>query len=406
MAASGRTKAALASVINLSTLLALLQLEDLVELHEDPHYDQGFEKSTEAFETADGVTLRLKRYIREGGQPVLLVHGFFANGSCFDLPHKDHNLALYLAERGYDVWVASFRGCGREPYRCGINDWNHSVDHLAALDAPSLVDGVSRATGKKPAWIGHSMGGMVLYMYLQGALIEADRSSFRVVCDPELARKRNASILGGITIGSPPAFYFGGRDWLEYVTSLPLFKAFSGWLIQGFRWTNGFFPRLGGRGVPEFTGAFPRAARIIAAKSPLASSFYNVRNVHPDVGYSFFKLAGDSVSSRMTTQILGFTQDPDLKDYNREYNYSENMKRITAPLFFISGSEDFTGPENIRVHGYEQVSSKLKRFKLYPGYGHTDLVMGKKVVEEVYPVIVSWLDELQKHAAAGKALSE
>jgi pimeloyl-ACP methyl ester carboxylesterase len=236
MAAGGKSKTIFASVVALPGAFALWQLNDLLQPSEDIHYDDGFEKRAETFETGDGVSLKLKRYVNEGGQPILLVHGFFANGFCFDLPHKDHNMALYLAERGYDVWVASFRGCGREPYRCGVNDWNHSVDHLAAFDAPALIDGVASVTGKRPVWIGHSMGGMVLYMYLQGTRIERGKTDFRVICDPELAVERNRSILGGITIGSPPAFYFGGKDWLESLSSLPLYSAFTGGMVQYFRW--------------------------------------------------------------------------------------------------------------------------------------------------------------------------
>jgi pimeloyl-ACP methyl ester carboxylesterase len=398
MTAKGKPGSLLASATALLGAFGPGQLIGSNRSSEDSGYDDAFETRVESFETEDGVTLKLKRYVSGGAQPVLLVHGFLANGSCFDLPHKGHNLAIYLAERGYDVWVASFRGCGQGPYRCRIDDWSHSLDHLAAFDAPALVDGIMGETGKRPVWIGHSMGGMVLYMYLQGPAIRPDRHGFRVVCDAERAAARNRSVLGGVTIGSPPAFHFGGKDWMEALTRLPLFGTLTGWMIHYFRWAGSFFPRVGLPGMPELADSFPRIARMLAAKGPVASSFYNIENVDPEVGYSFFKWAGDSVSSRMTTQILRFAQESDLKDYNGGHNYTENMDGITAPLFFISGSEDFAGPENIRVYGYEKVASEIKQFKLYQDYGHTDLVLGKRVAEEVFPDILSWLRRLEQCA--------
>lgn len=151
--------------------------------------------------TPDGVTLRVKRYANPGGQPVLFCHGFNGNGFEFDLPREGYNMAVYLARRGFDVWISSFRGCGVEPYLCDGGDWSHSIDTLAILDAPTLVDGIIAETGKQPFWIGHSMGGMVLYMYLQGVRFEGDPADCHVVSDPEVLAERHAKLKGGIAIG-------------------------------------------------------------------------------------------------------------------------------------------------------------------------------------------------------------
>lgn len=400
------SKAILASVTSLGAL-ASWRVTQEPRPEEDLGYDSDFETTVETIHTEDEVPLKLKRYVNRGGQPILLAPGYLANGFVFDLPHIDHNLAVFFANNGYDVWVSSFRGCGKEPYRCGINDWNHSIDHLAALDAPALIGGVTRATGKPPIWIGHSMGGMVLYMYLQGATIKETNGSFRVSCDPGLAAHRNKSILGGITIGSPPALYYGGKAWLGQLQNLPLFKTYTRGLIRCFHWLNNLFPMLPTDGISVFAARFPRTGRILARHGPVAAFIYNAENIYADVGYSVLKWVADNVSTRMTIQIMALSQDPDFKDYHGEHNYTENMQMITAPFFFISGSKDFAGPENIRVHGYEQVSSVLKQFKLYPGYGHTDLVMGKRVAQEVYPAILSWIEQLSERSGEiSKAVSD
>ncbi len=361
---------------------------------EDLDFDADLETRVETFETEDGVTLKLKRYVNEGGQPILLAHGFLGNGLEFDLPQRKHNLALFLAERGYDVWISSFRGCGREPCACGINDWNHSVDHLGALDAPALVKGVAEATGKLPIWIGHSMGGIVLYLYLLGAQVESLDGGFKVTIDPDVAAERNRSILGGITIGSPPAFHHGGAVWLDRLLSLPFSELNNKLLISYVDFLHGVSPKFPVSKLRDFVTRFPRVGRLLAKKSPIATALYNTDNVDADVGYSLLRIASDNVSSRMAGQFLFLSQDPDLRDYNGESNYTANMHTITAPLFFITGTKDFIGAENVREYGYERVASDPKRFECYPDYGHTDLVMGKRVYEEVYPDILAWIEEL------------
>jgi pimeloyl-ACP methyl ester carboxylesterase len=361
---------------------------------EDPACVSHLESRVESFTTADGVTLRLKRYVNEGAQPVLFAHGFNGNGLEFDLPHREHNIALYLAERGYDVWISSFRGCGREPYACGVGDWKHSVDHLAALDAPALVGGVTETTGKPPIWIGHSMGGIVLYMYLQGVKPTDGKADLQVTTDPDLARERNRSILGGITIGSPPGLHFGGGDWIAQLERIPSLDKISGQLAAFLKKAGNAAPKVPISILGTFVTRFPRLGRLLAMHGPIAIALYNARNVDPDVGYSLLKQASDNVTTPMTAQIILMAVDPDFKGYNGECNYTANMDWITAPLFFITGTEDFAGADNIREHGYERVSSAVKRFENYIDYGHTDLVMGKRVYDEVYPDILEWVDGL------------
>jgi pimeloyl-ACP methyl ester carboxylesterase len=389
-------KAAKLAVLTISSIgaLALWKLHDSPLPREDLDFDAHLETRCETFHTEDGVALKLKRYVNEGGQPVLLAHGFTGNGLEFDLPHRKHNLALFLAERGYDVWISSFRGCGREPYMCETKGWGHSIDHLAALDASALVKGVADATGKKPIWIGHSMGGIVLYLYLLGAKVEAGNGSFKVTIDPDLAAERNRSILGGITIGSPPAFHHGGAVWLDKLLSLPFSNINNKLLIRYIDTLDRIAPKLPVSLMGDFVARFPRLGMAMAKKSPIATALYNVDNVDADVGYSLLRLASDNVSARMTNQILFLSDDPDLKDYNGECNYTAGMCTITAPLFFITGTKDFVGAENVRGYGYEQVASDPKRFECYADYGHTDLVMGKRVYEEIYPDIQEWIEGL------------
>lgn len=351
------------------------------------------ESRLETCRTADGLTLRMKRYVNEGGQPVLLVPGFTGNGCEFDLPQEGRSLARWLAERGRDVWLASFRGCGREPYRCEAGDWSHSMDHLAALDLTAMVRVVNDATGKPPVCLGHSMGGTIIYWYLLGSRLEPGEGEPQVVLDQGLREERHRSVLGGVTVCSPAGWHYPGRNWLRHLTRLPFSPAVARLLTRALRQISPRRPRIPiSRGAPLFA-RHPRLSRTLARWGPATYFLGNRRNLDPEIVYNLLKYATDDVTTRMFRQIVSLGHDPDYRDYRGEVNYTAHMHLVRTPFFFITGSDDFVGPDNLR-HAHDLVSSQFKRFKCYQGYGHTGLVMGKGVAAEVFPDIEAWLEDL------------
>jgi len=111
----------------------------------------------------DGVELALYRaraaVPRAAAPPLLFVHGTFSNRTFF-LGSGARGLARYLAERGFDAWVAELRGHGRSGALGSTSAW-HFEDWIR-LDAPALVRGVLGASGAEQLiWIGHSAGGVI-----------------------------------------------------------------------------------------------------------------------------------------------------------------------------------------------------------------------------------------------------
>lgn len=135
--------------------------------------------------TDDGWVLPLRHYPGEG-EPVLLVHGMAANHTNWDY-RPEVSPVDELLERGYDVWVPSLRG---DPDTRAPDAADHperiSFDDHAIRDIPAVLDAVRVATGEEQVlWVGHSMGGMLLYTTL--------------VTQPE-------SIRAGVAIASPATF--------------------------------------------------------------------------------------------------------------------------------------------------------------------------------------------------------
>ena len=137
--------------------------------------------------TDDGWILPLRHYPSTGGsgEPVLLMHGMSANHTNWDFRPEVSPVDELLAQ-GYDVWVPSLRGDqGTVPPSREASSRIGFDDH-AIRDVPAILDHIHAATGREQVlWVGHSMGGMLLYTTL--------------VTRPE-------SVRAGIAIASPATF--------------------------------------------------------------------------------------------------------------------------------------------------------------------------------------------------------
>ncbi len=359
---------------------------------EDLDVAEGLEASLWSCVTADGLTLRGKRYATPGGQPIILAHCFAGNGLEFDIPKKGFNLAVYLARRGYDVYMYNVRGCGREPYFSDPGDWMFTLDHFAAFDAPAVIDKISREAGKKPVWLGHSMGGAILYMYLQGASLADDGRTFEA--DAAVAEQRNASIAAGVTLASPISFTWPkgapfGRIMRSGAASRALDKMAK--LLRSLPPERQKFPFI--RYTAIMADMLPRLTSVIF-KSPFMSFVHNPRNVDGAVMTLMARTMLDNLSVRMAVQFLEDMRDGDSMDFSRTFDYTSHMDRITAPMLFLCGSRDFLSADEIERCAYSRVSSAVKGFFCFDGYGHLDLAIGCDVENTVYPCVADWLAQV------------
>lgn len=115
--------------------------------------------------TQDGWTLPIRHY-RGDGPVVLLVHGMGANHRNWDFDPSVSPVDE-LVELGYDVWIPSLRGDPESHAPDRASRTRISFDDHAIYDIPAVLDAVHAATGQDQVlWVGHSMGGMLLYTTL------------------------------------------------------------------------------------------------------------------------------------------------------------------------------------------------------------------------------------------------
>jgi predicted alpha/beta hydrolase len=92
--------------------------------------------------------------------PILLLHGTIENGKIF-YTESGKGFACYLAEQGFDVYVADFRGKGKSTPAIKENP-DHGQFEIITRDIPLLIDFVTQRNQQAIHVVCHSWGGVLL----------------------------------------------------------------------------------------------------------------------------------------------------------------------------------------------------------------------------------------------------
>lgn len=110
--------------------------------------------------------LHLRRlYTNPLGTPIFMMHGMVESGKIF---YSDSNkgLAPYLAQQGFDVFVADNRGKGlcQPPIS---KSSKHGLKEIITYDYDAYLEAIKDIKGEVPQhWIAHSWGGVMMLAYL------------------------------------------------------------------------------------------------------------------------------------------------------------------------------------------------------------------------------------------------
>lgn len=376
---------------------------------------KSLDPTNERAASADGVLLGMRRYPRPGAPPVLLLHGLAQNLNGWDVAVPGHSLARHLWEAGFDVWLGNFRGHGRPPHRSGLGVRPSRVDDYGILDVPAFVHRVSRATGRRPFVIGHSMGGIALYIHLQGCQYDTER---RVTHCPELAAQRNEALAGVVLVGTPPKLYWHSRLGLralfkrQYFEYNELLQHVVGRSAVLHLLDNLPLHRFPTRGVAEWvndaasmpgpTGLLPDlASRAVghAVSEALAHTLWNPRNMNSALVEAETRQTLDDAALPVLRQFVDWIRHETAREYTvndarAPHVYADHLHLVTAPVLWAAGELDRIAPPSvIRTHGVARLGSTDRSLLVVRGFGHNDLRMGVQAPEAFFPVIRQWLTE-------------
>lgn len=330
--------------------------------------------------TKDGWRLGIRRIGPEVPEPnklpVILCHGLGLNGTFWTI--TDDHLPAQLAARGYQVFIFDFRGSGestrlgwvgrvndrlRESFLHEVGETRWTVDDLVRYDVPAVLDYVQRTTGhERVNWVGHSLGGMLLFPYLE------------LSQEPD----RIANFVGmGSTIiqATVPQ-----RDMLRANRGLRLL---------------GHMVSTGRMGRPLMYFRFPGLERI-------DQFYYTSDNVDKRTISRFYGYTLEDPGPSALKQFDPYLQRGHFLSADRTVDYSALLGRVQTPTLLVAGEADSMSDMPSTELTFQAMGSRdktLLRFGKRDGhvadYGHCDLVWSRYAPQEIFPPLIDWLDRHQ-----------
>lgn len=304
-----------------------------------------------AARTRDGWRLELGRRVPRGPArrpPVLLCHGLSANRWIVDAGVEQVSLAGFLAREGFDCFALDLRGHGgsRRGPPGASREW--SFDTYLQQDVPAALDAIAEATGEtRVLWVGHSLGALL----------------GMAACQAHAAR-----VAGLVAIAGPVRF---GRAPLSL-----------GYLLRGRH------NRLLAAMAAPFAGlVHPRLGEMAIAS----------RNVERRVFRRLLANGIEGVPPGVLDQILGWARGNVFASADGAADYRAGLAACRQPALFVSAARDGLAPRSSVRAGHDLWGGEkaIWNASLADGfsadYGHTDLLVGRRASEEIFPRVRDWL---------------
>ena len=332
-----------------------------------------------SFTTDDGVELRLERY--RGGErgPVVLAAGYSMAARVFTLDTLDTNLAEYLCERGYDVWLFSWRS-SPDVAACRTR---FTLDDVARFDWPAALRVVRQQT-QAPAvdCVVHCIGSQTLLMsMLLGRLDGAIRSA---VC-LQTALHYDTPLLTRLKSWSRVADVLNGIG-LRYIDA-------------SANTHNGRAYRL----LDAALTFFPISAKERCNNPTCRRSAFLWGELinHANLSEATHERMGDLLGEAPLYPFLQMTRSTrhgKIMGARGEDIYLPQIERLRLPITFIHGGDNATFYENATRRTYELLcrvnGPERYRRHVIAGYGHMDCLVGRDVARDVFPRIGEHFERL------------
>jgi len=336
---------------------------------------------TEGFAlTKDGWRIGVRRIAPDRPDPaklpVILVHGLGLNGTFWTI--TDNHLPGQLADRGYEVYVVDMRGSGasqrvgpvgkvnaalRQTPFLEVGEGNWNVDDQMRYDVPAILDYVRERSGKAQVnWVGHSLGGMLMFAFLE--------------TDAHPERIANFVAMGApVTLADAPetSMLRANRALRKMLTVVS-----TGRLARPMRF-----------------GRPPGLERI-------DGFYYTAENVDKRTIDRFYGYTLENPGRGALKQLDPYLEFGHYYSADRRYDYAMGLGRVKVPLLMMAGERDVMASVDSTRQTLDAVASPDKTLLRYgrrdghvDDYGHCDLVWSRYAPVELFPPLIDWLDRRQ-----------
>ncbi|GAC1475315.1 MAG: alpha/beta fold hydrolase [Isosphaeraceae bacterium] len=329
--------------------------------------------------TDDGWQLgvrHLRPAVRDPGKlPVVLCHGLGLNGTFWTITEEKTHLPAQLLARGYEVFIFDFRGSGestrvgtigrvnghlRQTFLLEYGERSWDVDDIVRHDVPAVLNYVRSATGQdRVNWVGHSLGGMLLFAFLETS--------------PEPWRIANFVAMGS-TISftqTPQSDMLRANRGLRRLASVV---------------------SPGRLGRPLMLARFPGLDRI-------DRFYYTTGNVDRRTVSRFYGYTLEDTGRSALRQLDPYLEFGHFLSADRRIDYVAGLGAVTVPILMVAGDADLMSDVPSSKLTFDALGSRdkiLMRFGRAEGhhadYGHCDLVWSRYAPQEIFPPVIAWLD--------------
>ncbi len=330
--------------------------------------------------TQDGWRLGVRHYRPEQPHPdklpVILCHGLGLNATFWTI--TDNHLPAQLAARGYEVYVFDIRASG-ENAKPGRRDYMNrvlrgtpfpesdesswTVDDLVRYDIPAILDYVERDSGhRRVNWVGHSLGGMMMFPFLE------------LSNEPD----RIANFIGmGATI---------------IQAKTPQTKMLR---------ANGGIRALSNLASPGRLGR-PLTFFRMPGMEKIDKFYYTAENVDPRTISRFYGYTLEDPGPGALLQLAPYLKQGHLLSADRSIDYAARLGEVKVPTLMVAGAADLISDVPSTRKTFDALGSPDKVLVVFgranghiADYGHCDLAWSRHAPQEIFPVMIDWLDRRQ-----------
>jgi lysosomal acid lipase/cholesteryl ester hydrolase len=337
--------------------------------------------------TADGWRLGVRCYrpvVADPGKlPVVLCHGLGLNATFWTI--TDDHLPSQLTARGYQVYVFDIRGSGdnaklgneervnlmmRQTFLREWGERSWTVDDVVNYDVPAILEYVKNDSGQERVnWVGHSLGGMLAFPYLEFS--------------PDAARFANFVGMGSTIIQAQ-------TPQVDMLRANRALRALS--LVAS--------PGRMGRPLKYFH---------VPGMEMIDRFYYSNANVDRETVSRFYGYTLEDTGPGALRQLDPYLQYGHMLSADGSVDYTTRLGDIKTPTLLIAGDGDIMSDvpsTEIVLTSLGSSDKSLMRFGRANGYvadyGHCDLVWSRHAAKEVFPLLIDWLDQRQPGVQASE----
>lgn len=348
------------------------------------------ETSTHYIATEDMLGLSLLRFNKAPARDVvMIVHGLTTSSDMFIMPEHE-NLVRYLHANGYsDVWCFDYRMSNRHPYN--LTRHRYTMDHIALFDFPPALAKIREISGPdiRIHVITHCLGAVSFCLGLFGGVITGVTSAI------------------ANSVGLTPRVPGWSRIKLKIAPFLMDYIINEPYLAPNWGEERGLTP---GKLVSKVVDLFHpecdnKACHMLSfmwgTGRPALYSHANLLDVTHERGGDLYGPTSPQYYRHVNKMVKhghAMKLDPSDQSLRRlPDDYLSRASQVTTPVLFTTGRDNHVfANSNIVCHEMlERITPGLHELKIYDGYGHQDVFMGKDVARDVFPAM---LDFIRRHS--------